>query len=544
MARKRSVFTSRAGGLLRRATGTKEQETLRNKFGQKIGLILLVAIFVMSGLLSRWIQPASAQFIDRLVRPCATGGSSGTVQVTTTNILINPCPGGSVTINGVPITPGPGVTINPTIGTVPYKSGAAAFGDSPITRLSATHMRFFANAPGGADFDTSAPAITLNGVLAPIRIGDALGASNQVLLLVDDQANQLNAIASSLTIGRAGGGFAGIALLSGDNATTGGSIDLSAPVVAGLSGRIRLGDTSNAGNRTRISIDDRLKQILQVTGTLGSFTQLADSEWQAVGTNGTNFPGLDLTGSNGKATLGDYLGFLNSTTLVVDDSGKTITFNAVNGAQFTNKVTKYNNAAPVDGQVLIGGTAAGNWTAGTISGSPPIVVTNGNNTVAVSCPTCGTGSGSVTGTGTTGAYTKWTNGAGGVLGDSLVSESGTVVTAAATAIVSNSNGATDLGSSSVGYKQLFVDATITAGGTTGDRTINKSAGSVNFAAAATSLTVTSNKVTTSSVVLCTVATNDTTLKSVQCVAAAGSFQMFGNAAATAETRVNFWVLNQ
>jgi len=111
-------------------------------------------------------------------------------------------------------------------------------------------------------------------------------------------------------------------------------------------------------------------------------------------------------------------------------------------------------------------------------------------------------------------------------------------------VIPNTIGVTDLGSTASGFKQLYLDATITAGGTTGDQTINKSAGSVNFAAAAASLTVTSNKVTANSIVMCTVATNDTTLKSVQCVPGAGSFVMFGNAAATAETRVNFWILNQ
>lgn len=87
-----------------------------------------------------------------------------------------------------------------------------------------------------------------------------------------------------------------------------------------------------------------------------------------------------------------------------------------------------------------------------------------------------------------------------------------------------------------------VSGTVTAGGTTGAQTINKSAGSVNFAAAATSLVVTNSTVTTSSIIICTVATNDATLKSVQCVAGTGSFTMFGNAAAAAETRVNFWVI--
>ena len=85
--------------------------------------------------------------------------------------------------------------------------------------------------------------------------------------------------------------------------------------------------------------------------------------------------------------------------------------------------------------------------------------------------------------------------------------------------------------------------TVTAGGTTGAQTINKTVGTVNFAAAATSLVVTNNLVTTSSIITATVGTNDTTMKSVAVVAAAGSFTLHANAAATAETRVNFHVFN-
>mgnify|MGYP006274417037 CR=1 FL=1 len=87
------------------------------------------------------------------------------------------------------------------------------------------------------------------------------------------------------------------------------------------------------------------------------------------------------------------------------------------------------------------------------------------------------------------------------------------------------------------------DKTVTAGGTTGAATINKNAGSVNFAAAATSLVVTNSLVTTGSVIVATVATNDSTMKSVSVVAAAGSFTLNANAAATAETRVNFLIVN-
>lgn len=85
--------------------------------------------------------------------------------------------------------------------------------------------------------------------------------------------------------------------------------------------------------------------------------------------------------------------------------------------------------------------------------------------------------------------------------------------------------------------------TSTAGGTTGAQTINKPAGSVNFAAAATSLVVTNSLVTASSVIIATVATNDATMKSVAAVAGAGSFTLHANAAATAETRVSFLVIN-
>lgn len=90
---------------------------------------------------------------------------------------------------------------------------------------------------------------------------------------------------------------------------------------------------------------------------------------------------------------------------------------------------------------------------------------------------------------------------------------------------------------------VTVSKTITAAGTTGAQTINKTAGSVNFAAVASSVIVTNSLATTSSVILCTVATNDATLKTVLVVAAAGSFTITSNAAATAETRVNFLVIN-
>lgn len=99
------------------------------------------------------------------------------------------------------------------------------------------------------------------------------------------------------------------------------------------------------------------------------------------------------------------------------------------------------------------------------------------------------------------------------------------------------------GTFDVSATNLILSNTATAGGTTGARTINKPAGSVNFAAAATSLVVTNSLVTAASIIIATVATNDSTMKSVVAVAGSGSFTLTANAAATAETRVSFLVIN-
>lgn len=92
-------------------------------------------------------------------------------------------------------------------------------------------------------------------------------------------------------------------------------------------------------------------------------------------------------------------------------------------------------------------------------------------------------------------------------------------------------------------RTYLADATITAGGTTGAQTINKSLGAVNFAAGATSLVVTNSIVTTSSIIFCTIRTNDSTAAIKNVVPTAGSFTINLNAAATAETSVGFIVHN-
>lgn len=88
-----------------------------------------------------------------------------------------------------------------------------------------------------------------------------------------------------------------------------------------------------------------------------------------------------------------------------------------------------------------------------------------------------------------------------------------------------------------------VPETITAGGTTGNRTIDKISGTVNFAAAATSLTVTNSTVTANSIVMAIARTNDSTCSVKNVVPAAGSFVINMDAACAAETSVGFFVLN-
>ena len=80
-------------------------------------------------------------------------------------------------------------------------------------------------------------------------------------------------------------------------------------------------------------------------------------------------------------------------------------------------------------------------------------------------------------------------------------------------------------------------------GTTGNAVVNNSAGSVNLDAGDTSLTVTNNLVNEDSIVIGTVGTNDATTTSVQIVSGSGEFVIYPNAAPTAETKVNFMVVN-
>lgn len=91
---------------------------------------------------------------------------------------------------------------------------------------------------------------------------------------------------------------------------------------------------------------------------------------------------------------------------------------------------------------------------------------------------------------------------------------------------------------------VTADKTITPALTVWAQTINKPAGTVNFAAWASSLVVTNSLVTTSSLVFCEIRTADATLISIKSVVCgSGSFTITWDEAATAETSVWFFVVN-
>lgn len=77
---------------------------------------------------------------------------------------------------------------------------------------------------------------------------------------------------------------------------------------------------------------------------------------------------------------------------------------------------------------------------------------------------------------------------------------------------------------------------------TGNRTVNKVCGINAFAASATAITVTNSFVTTTSVMTCTIQTNDTTATLKNCTPASGSFTATITAAATATTKLG-WCVN-
>lgn len=102
---------------------------------------------------------------------------------------------------------------------------------------------------------------------------------------------------------------------------------------------------------------------------------------------------------------------------------------------------------------------------------------------------------------------------------------------------------------SVNGNQFFVGtngniaAARTIAGATGNQTHTTPTGMVIVAAAASSLTLNNVLISSTSLVFCTVLSNDTTAKSCSATPGAGAATIRTNAAATANTNIAYWILN-
>jgi len=223
------------------------------------------------------------------------------------------------------------------------------------------------------------------------------------------------------------------------------------------------------------------------------------------------------------------------------------------------------NVIPTSGQLLIG-NFAGSYTVAYLTMGSGLFSTVGDGSLAVGISNTAVTAGSYGNAATATTFTVNAQGQLTAAGSTSIAINASQVTSGTLLVARGGTGLATLTVNRIPYgngisafqssanltydgaiftvkANIVVDKTVTAGGTTGAQTINKTAGSVNFAAAAASVVVTNSLVATSSIIMATIAANDATMKSVQAVAAAGSFTLYANAAPTAETRVNFLVLN-
>lgn len=106
-------------------------------------------------------------------------------------------------------------------------------------------------------------------------------------------------------------------------------------------------------------------------------------------------------------------------------------------------------------------------------------------------------------------------------------------------VVPTAAGTVDLGTGPNGFKRLYMDYTNT--GTVGTVTINKAAGKVNLATAATTLTVNNSLVTVNSIIMLQL--SSASAASLSVVASSGSFMITATGTVTSQLSIAFFIVS-
>lgn len=342
--------------------------------------------------------------------------------------------------------------------------------------------------------------------------------------------------------------FAG--LTSTGNIGVTGSVTATASLVAGtanyleINGRFRAASATN-GNLTLYNGTNTSFNLLQFGGTTSSFP--------ALGRNGTN---LDVV-------LADNSAYTNMTAASFTGSVGSLATSSQPGVYLVNPTAAAAAAQQVSPAIRWEGKG---WKTTTTAASQPVIVQ------AYVLPVQGTAAptsswvlqSSING----GAYTDiFKVSSAGVVASGTGNDltcAGSVFAGGASALRlsgrssmrssadgeiefrnnANSANANITAASGTFTGDLMLPKTITPTGTTGAQTINATTGSVNLAAGSATLVVTNSYVNTSSVIICTLGTNDMDMDSVAAVAAAGSFTIYAKPGPpAAETKVFFHITN-
>jgi hypothetical protein len=312
----------------------------------------------------------------------------------------------------------------------------------------------------------------------------------------------------SISLGGTNGvtGTGGVAIGYTAQSTTGIAISANATAAISTLNGVAIGGNTNAAGGVAIGAGSTTSSSGAIAAGLSALASSTNAT--SVG-NGTTASGIN------SMALGDRASATHADAIAAGLFSKTSAANelVIGGFQAGGGVGIYNvyfgSGPKADQTTTTGGESF------TINGSGG----NGSNQNGGNITIAG-GKGTGTGTG----------------GDIILSTSVTGTTGSTLQSVTERLRLTQAGS-------LVLQATNTAGGTTGAQTINKPSGTVNFAAAATTLVVTNSLVTASSIVMVVIRTNDATATIKNVVPAAGSFTITLGAAATAETSVGFFVIN-